>query len=198
MSIQNIEATGFSNNSTEIGSLRRLRFARPQDIPALRRLIDQSVRHLGQPYYDPQQIESSLEYIFGVDSQLIADDTYYVVEIDGEIVGAGGWSKRKTLYGGDQTKVDEEDNLLDPAHDPAKIRAFYVQPNRARQGIGRQMMQACEMAARAAGFKKLELMATLPGKPLYAACGFQVIEHDRIKMPNGVLLSVAKMTKSLS
>ena len=198
MSIQNIEVTSFPNDSMKAELSRQLRFARPQDIPTLRRLIDQSVRQLGQPYYNPQQIESSLEYIFGVDTQLIADDTYYVVEIEGQIVGAGGWSKRKTLYGGDQAKAKGEDNLLDPACDPAKIRAFYVQPSQARQGIGRQIMHACEMAAKAAGFKTLELMATLPGKPLYAACGFQVIEHDQIKMPDGVLLPVAKMTKTLS
>lgn len=108
------------------------------------------------------------------------------------------WNKRKTLYGGDQAKAETEDNLLDPTRDPAKIRAFYVHPRWARRGIGRQIMQACEAAAREAGFIRLELMATLTGKPLYTACGFQVVEPDEIEMPDGVELPVAKMVKRLA
>lgn len=176
---------------------RRLRPAQTIDIPDLRNLIDQAVRHLGGRDYDAEQVESSLKYIFGVDTQLIADGTYYVVTINNQLVGAGGWSKRKTLYGGDQAKA-ETDDLLDPTQDPAKIRAFYVHPDWARRGIGRQLMQMCETAAKRAGFTRLELMATLTGEPLYAASGFQVIEPDEIEMPDGVKLPVVKMVKQLT
>jgi GNAT superfamily N-acetyltransferase len=175
----------------------KLRQARLADIPALARLIEASVRGLGGRDYSPQQIESSLKYIFGVDTRLIEDGTYFVVESDHHLVGAGGWSRRKTLYGGDQAKGKVEDNLLDPRHDPAKIRAFYVHPDWARQGIGRQMMSACEAAAGQAGFTRLELLATLTGAPLYAACGFNVVERVEVKLPDGVVLPTLKMVKQL-
>jgi GNAT superfamily N-acetyltransferase len=175
----------------------KLRQARLEDIPALTRLIEVSVRRLGGRDYSPQQIESSLKYVFGVDTQLIKDGTYYVVEYDGRIVGAGGWSRRKTLYGGDQTKGGAEDNLLDPHRDPAKIRAFYVHPDWSRQGVGRQMMNACQAASRQAGFTRLELLATLTGAPLYAACGFQVGERVEVNLPDGVVLPTIKMAKQL-
>ncbi|MBE7557186.1 MAG: GNAT family N-acetyltransferase [Anaerolineales bacterium] len=176
----------------------KLRQARQDDIPALARLIEVSVRGLGGRDYNPQQIESALKYIFGVDTRLIIEDgTYYVVEMDGYIVGAGGWSRRKTLYGGDQAKGEAEDNLLDPHRDPAKIRAFYVHPDWARQGIGRQMMSACQAAASRAGFTRLELLATLTGAPLYAACGFKEVERVEVNLPDGVLLPTIKMTKTL-
>lgn len=198
MSVQNIEATLVSPPSTGDKFNRHLRLAQTMDIPTLKTLIDQAVRHLGGRDYNSQQVESSLKYVFGVDTQLITDGTYYIVEINGQLAGAGGWSKRKTLYGGDQAKAETEDNLLDPTQDAAKIRAFYVHPHWARQGIGRQIMQACETATRQAGFTRLELMATLTGKPLYAACGFQVVEPDEIEMPDGVKLPVAKMVKILT
>ncbi|HMQ55198.1 MAG TPA: GNAT family N-acetyltransferase, partial [Anaerolineae bacterium] len=130
--------------------------------------------------------------------QLIADGSYYVVEIDGQLAGAGGWSNRKTLYGGDQAKAETEDNRLDPSRDAAKIRAFYVDPHRARQGIGRQLLRVCETAARQAGFTRLELMATLTGMPLYAACGFRVVTPAEIEMPDGIRLPVAKMEKIIT
>ena len=133
-----------------------LRVATEEDIPALTALIPASVRGLSQGHYTPAQIESALVYVFGVDSQLINDGTYFVVEHDGQIVGAGGWSKRKTLYGGDQSKADD-DPLLDAALDAAHIRAYYVHPDWARQGIGRRIMRACEAAAKAAGFTRLDL-----------------------------------------
>lgn len=174
-----------------------LRQASREDIPALENLIDQSVRILGGADYSPTQVESALKYVFGVDTQLIQDGAYYVVEVDNQLVGAGGWSKRKTLYGGDQVK-DGTDNLLDPATDPARIRAFYVHPNWARRGIGSQLMRACEMAAKEAGFKRLELMATLTGEPLYAVFGFKIIERTTIEMPGGVMLPVTKMAKDLA
>ena len=112
------------------------------------------------------------------------------------IAGVGGWSRRKTLYGGDQAK-NGEDNLLDPATEAARIRAFYIHPNWARRGIGSQLMNACEAAAQAAGFKQLELVATLTGEPLYAHCGFKALERTQIKMPDGMMLPVVKMAKSL-
>lgn len=175
----------------------KLRQARREDIPALARLIEASVRELGGRHYNPQQVESALKYVFGVDTQLIEDGTYYVVETDGHIVGAGGWSRRKTLYGGDQVKDRTEGNLLDPRRDPAKIRAFYVHPEWARQGIGRQMMSACQDAAGQAGFTRLELLATLTGALLYTACGFKVVERVEINLPDGVILPTARMTKYL-
>ena len=174
----------------------QLRLATIDDIPALRELIPASVRALSENYYTPAQIESALIYVFGVDTQLIEDGTYFVAQSDGQIVGAGGWSKRKTLYGGDQTK-GEADPLLDPAHDAARIRAFYVHPNWARRGIGRRIMQACEDAAREAGFTRLELGSTLPGEPLYAAMGFRVVERFDNPMPDGESLPLVRMDKVL-
>src|SRR5205085_5395002 len=118
--------------------------------------------------------ESALVNVFGVDTQLIIDGTYYVAELDGRVVGGGGWSKRKTLYGGDQTKA-AEDPLLDPETEPARIRAFFIHPDYARRGIGGRIIETCEQAAREAGFTSIELAATLPGEPLYKAFGYQAI-----------------------
>jgi predicted N-acetyltransferase YhbS len=173
-----------------------LRVATEEDIPALNALITASVRGLSQGYYTPAQIESALVYVFGVDSQLIADGTYFVVEQDGQIVGAGGWSKRKTLYGGDQLKA-EADPLLDPAHDAAHIRAYFVHPDWARHGIGGRIMRACEAAARLAGFTRLDLGSTVQGEAFYRAMGYQVSERLEIAMPDGTTLPYAQMTKSL-
>jgi GNAT superfamily N-acetyltransferase len=174
-----------------------LRLATAEDIPALRELIPASVRALSAGYYTPTQIESALTYIFGVDTQLIADGTYFVAESTGQIVGAGGWSKRATLYGGDQSKA-EADPLLDPAHDAARIRAFYVHPNWARRGIGSRIMRACEAAAREAGFTRMELGSTVPGEPLYVAMGYQVSERMDVAMPDGETLPITRMDKTLS
>lgn len=173
-----------------------LRLATTEDIPALRELIPASVRALSENYNTPAQIESALIYIFGVDTQLIEDGTYFVAESDGQTVGAGGWSKRKTLFGGDQSKA-EADPLLDPAREAARIRAFYVHPNWARRGIGSRIIRACEDAAREAGFTKMELGSTLPGEPLYAAMGFQVTERIQVPMPDGESLPIVKMEKML-
>jgi predicted N-acetyltransferase YhbS len=174
-----------------------LRVATEEDRPALNALIDASVRGLSQGHYTPAQIESALVYVFGVDSQLIADGTYFVVEHDGQIVGAGGWSKRKTLYGGDQSKADD-DPLLDPAHDAAHIRAYYVHPDWARKGIGGRIMRACEAAARAAGFMRLDLGSTVQGEQFYRAMGYEVSERLEIAMPDGTALPYAEMTKTLA
>jgi len=172
------------------------RLATVQDIPSLKQLIPQSVRALSAGYYTAQQIESALVHIFGVDSQLIADRTYFVAIADDQLVGCGGWSKRKTLFGGDQMKTNE-DNVLDPANDAARIRAFFVHPGWARQGIGRRIIQLCEEAAQQEGFDKMELGATLPRDPLYAAMGSTVTARFDIAMPDGEILPGAHMVKSL-
>lgn len=174
----------------------QIRLATFDDIPALERLIEESVRALGASYYSPQQIESSLAHIFGVDTQLIADGTYFVVEAEGQIAGCGGWSKRKTLYGGDRMKRGEDD-LLDPKIEASRIRAFFIHPNFARRGIGRMLLASCGKAASQAGFTAMELGATLPGEPLYTACGFHIIERIEETLPDGVTVPIIRMGKSI-
>ena len=175
-----------------------LRLATHADIPALRKLIDESVRALSIDYYSAEQIESALSHIFGVDTQLISDQTYFVAVARGQIVGGGGWSKRKTLFGGDQAKNDEPDSLLDPVKQSARLRAFYVHPNWSRQGIGKMITRACEAAAQDAGFNRLELIATLPGQPLYEANGYQIISPFEIPLPDGSPLPAFLMAKDLT
>jgi len=170
------------------------RLATFEDIPQLNKLIALSVRGLSIDYYTPNQIESAIKYVFGVDTQLIIDSTYYVAQIDDIIVGCGGWSKRNTLYGGDQHK-EIEDTLLNPKYDAAKIRAFFVHPDYARRGVGRHIINVCETAAKNYGFNSFELGATLPGVPLYAAMGYEVIERIDALLPDGELLGIVKMRK---
>jgi GNAT superfamily N-acetyltransferase len=170
-----------------------LRLATPLDVPRLRLLIDHSVRALSVGYYTALQIESALRHVFGPDTQLIADGTYYVIEgPDGELLAAGGWSQRRTLYGGDQMK-GAEDPLLDPATDPARIRAFFVHPTAARRGLGRALFEQCATDAARAGFRALELVATLPGEPLYRALGFIELERTVAQLPDGEELPVVHM-----
>ncbi len=173
-----------------------IRLATLADLPALRNLIDLSVRGLSGQYYTQAQIASGLTYVFGVDTQLINDATYFVAEVEHELVGSGGWSKRKTLFGGDQLKSNQ-DPLLDPEHDAARIRAFYVDPAWARKGIGSRILTACEDAARTEGFKTIELCATLPGEPLYTSRGYQKVEPMQITTPEGDLPAF-KMRKQLA
>lgn len=173
-----------------------IRPAMVEDIPALNGLIAASVRGLSRGYYDDNQIESSLKYIFGVDTQLLTDGTYYVVESNGQLAACGGWSKRKTLYGGDQHK-SAADPLLDPAHEAARIRAFFVHPDFARQGIGRMLINYCETEAMNHGFTFMELGATLPGEPLYKAMGYQSLHHEIAAMPDGEHIEVIKMYRQL-
>jgi GNAT superfamily N-acetyltransferase len=167
------------------------------DIPALEELIPLSVRTLQAAHYSPAQMEAALGPVFGVDRQLIRDGTYFVVEHEGRIVGCGGWSKRQTMYGGDRHRAGE-DPELDPRRDPARIRAFFVHPDWARKGIGRAILETCERAAIAAGFRTAELTATLTGEPLYAAFGYTVIERLEAPMANGLSLSIVRMGKRLS
>jgi predicted N-acetyltransferase YhbS len=173
-----------------------LRLATPADVPALLELIPASVRALSPGFYDEAQIESAIRHVFGPDTQLIADGTYFVAEAGGVIVGCGGWSRRRTLYGGDQMK-DADDPLLDPATEAAKIRAFFVHPAWARRGVGSAIMRACTDAARAAGFGALELMATLPGEPLYRAFGFRAVERVTATFPDGVAVPFVRMARPM-
>ena len=174
----------------------QLRPATPGDVPGIRVLIDASVRGLGVGYYSDAEIEESLVSVFGVDSQLLADGTYFVIDCAGDIAAAGGWSKRTTLYGGDQTK-DTEDALLDPAVDAARIRAFYVSPKWARRGLARRLYQACESAAVAAGFSRFQLGATLSGVPLYEALGFRALERADYPMRFGLTLGIVRMERAI-
>lgn len=173
-----------------------IRLATVEDIAALQELIRASVATLSNGYYTSQQIASGLSHIFGVDTQLIADGTYFVAEVEDEIVGSGGWSKRKTLFGGDQLKRQQVDALLDPHNDAARIRAFYVHPRWARKGIARRILNACEDAARSEGFSKVELVATLPGVPFYSTSGYEKGEALSLETP-GESLPAFKMRKAL-
>jgi GNAT superfamily N-acetyltransferase len=171
-----------------------LRLATMADVPTLRELIDCSVRGLQAQDYTPAQIEASLSSVYGVDTQLIADGTYFAVEANSTIVACGGWSKRKTLYGGDQF-AGREDSLLDSQKDAAKIRAFFVHPAWTRRGIGSLILEACEAAAVAAGFRRLEMGATLTGVALYKARGYTALENLAVPMPGGQSLPIVRMEK---
>jgi GNAT superfamily N-acetyltransferase len=179
----------------------QLRLATSADVPALRNLIDLSVRKLQSRDYSPAQIELALKLVYGVDTQLIADGTYFAVEASvasgsaSVLAGCGGWSKRKTLYGGDAWS-HREDDLLDPARDAAKIRAFFVHPDWARRGIGTLILDACEAAARAAGFRRCEMGATLTGVPFYRAKGYTELEHLEVPLAAGESLPIVRMAKS--
>lgn len=170
------------------------RLARRDDLGALKALMDAAISELQKPFLDQRQIESS-RAIMGLDTLLIDDGTYFIVEADGQLAGCGGWSRRATLYGGDQTP-GRSAALLDPTRDAARIRAMYTHPQHARQGVGRLILSLCEEAASAEGFKRMELMATLSGEPLYRACGYEPIEavsDDR----GGVAVPLLRMGKSL-
>ena len=178
----------------------RLRKAVAEDIPHLRKVIEASVRGLQKGDYSPAQIEGALGSVYGVDSALIADGTYFVAEMADaagmQIVACGGWSKRKTLYGGDQYS-GREDSLLDPARDAAKIRAFFVHPDCARQGIGSRILEECESAAIEAGFRRLEMGATLSGVAFYRAKGYVEIEKQNVPLLNHEQLPIVRMAKEV-
>ena len=174
-----------------------LRPACMDDVPALEELIPLSVRTLQAAHYSPAQMEAALGPVFGVDRQLIADGTYFVAEHDGQIVGCGGWSKRMAVFGGDRP-WSGADELMDPARDSARIRAFFVHPDWSRRGIGRAILATCESAIVAAGFPKAELVATLAGVPLYDAFGYRAVERYEVPLAGGLTLPVVKMRKQLS
>ncbi|HSH96088.1 MAG TPA: GNAT family N-acetyltransferase [Roseimicrobium sp.] len=174
-----------------------LRLAGDSDVPFLEELIPLSVRGLQSAYYSPAQMEAALGPVFGVDRQLISDGTYFVAETgDGLIAGCGGWSRRKAVFGGDRSR-EGADGLIDPAIDPARIRAFFIRPGWERRGIGRAILLACESAIVAAHFTRAELVATLAGEPLYLACGYSVIERYEVPMRDELSLPVVRMGKKL-
>ena len=180
----------------------KIRMATTGDIPALRALIDLSVRVLQRDDYSAEQLDAALGTAYGVDTQLISDGTYYIVEAvggTGEMVLAacGGWSMRKTLYGSDHGPY-RDNAMLDPACDAAKIRAFFVHPEWTRRGIASLILKTCEDAAYACGFRRFEMGATLTGVPMYAARGYARREQIEVPLPNGLSLTVVRMAKTLA
>lgn len=173
-----------------------VRLATLDDIPALEILIARSARGLSAPFYSPAQIEAKVRHVFGVDTQLIHDGTYFVVEQGAKMIACGGWSRRGTLFGGDQAKSGP-DPLLNSASDPARIRAFFVDPNHARSGLGSRILRVCTAAARAEGFRALELVATGAGEQLYRAHGFTVVERFEVPLPGEIRVPVARMRTHL-
>ncbi len=173
-----------------------LRKADASDVPRIEDLIARSARGLSKDDYRPPQIEGALRGAFGVDTQLLADQTYFVAEEDGRIVGCGGWSYRSTLFGSD-ARAGRDASILDPRKAAAKIRAFFVDPGCARRGIGSMLLERCESEARAHGFSEVELMATLPGVKLYAARGFTAGDMVRFDVGSGESIEFIPMRKTL-
>jgi GNAT superfamily N-acetyltransferase len=170
------------------------RLAVTADVPALTVLMDAAIAELQRAFLDDAQIASS-RAIMGIDTQLIEDGTYFVVESDADIAGCGGWSRRATLYGGNETP-GRDSNLLDPEVDPARVRAMYTNPAYARRGVGRLILSLCESAAAAEGFTRLELMSTLSGEPLYSAYGFR--PFDRLEdATGGAAVPLVRMEKAV-
>ena len=175
-----------------------IRKAKPDDRQAIENLIAESVRGLSRDDYDARQIELSIRTVFGVDTELIADETYFVVETeDGTLAGCGGWSRRKTLYGASRYSASRDSELLNPERDAAKIRAFFIHPDFARKGVGTLILEACEREARASGFKSAEMMATLPGVKLYAARGYAGNEEVKVPVGENIDIICIKMRKNL-
>ncbi len=175
----------------------RVRLAEVADVPALEALIASSIRGLGAAHYTATQLDAALGRAFGVDNQLIADRCYFAVDAGGKIVACGGWSYRKTLFGADG-RATRDSTLLNPATDAARIRAFFVDPEWSRRGIGRRLLALCEAAAMEAGYTRVELMATLSGVPLYEACGFIAHPPEAHAVADGVELQFVPMSKTLS
>jgi GNAT superfamily N-acetyltransferase len=174
--------------------IARLRRASLDDIPAIESLVTLSARGLSRDDYPEAQIEAALGTALGVDSQLIRDHTYVVAEADGTLVACGGWSWRKTLFGSD-VEAGRQPESLDPARDAARIRAFFVHPQWARQGLGRAILEVCEREAGRRGFRSAELMATLPGERLYRTCGYESLDPIEHTLPGGVAIRFVPMRK---
>ena len=166
------------------------------DAAPIERLIGESVRGLSRDYYTSAQIDAALGTAFGLDRTLITDGTYFVAEAGASIVGCGGWSRRKTLFGGDRF-AEREAEELDPRWEPAKIRAFFVRPEWARRGIGTRILARCETEAQTHGFRSAELMATLHGEKLYAALGYEAVERVEYEMDDGVVIALVRMRKKI-
>ncbi len=172
------------------------RLASPNDLPALSALMDAAIDGLQADFLNPEQVAAS-HAVMGIDTRLVADGTYFIVEIDAALAGCGGWSRRATLYGGDHSAALRDDALLNPATQPARLRAMYTHPRFVRRGVGRRIVGLCEDAARAAGFRSMELMGTLAGEPLYRRCGYQVIERTASAPADGVRVPLVRMGKPL-
>ena len=172
-----------------------IRLATASDIPAITALMARAMDALLPAFLDPAQAAAS-RAIMGLDTQLIADGTYFVVECAGGLAGCGGWSRRATLYGGDHSLALRDASLLEPGRDAARVRAMFTDPAFARRGVGRLVLDCCETAARVAGFDRIELMATLPGEPLYRACGYAEIERASAEV-EGVTVPLVRMGKAL-
>jgi len=172
------------------------RLATADDLPALRALMTRAIDRLQGEFLSPEQVRASHK-VMGLDTQLVIDGTYFVVELDGRIVGSGGWSWRATLYGGDDSIVTRAPVALDPAIDAAKVRAMYTDPDFARRGIGSMVLGLCEAAARDAGFARVEMMATMAGEPLYRACGYLPVEPVLSEPIGGVQVPLLRMEKTL-
>lgn len=172
------------------------RLATPQDVPALETLMHAAILELLKPFLSPQEVQASFS-VMGLDTQLIADGTYFVIERGGAIAGCGGWSRRATLFGGDHT-AGRDAALLDPKTDAARIRAMYTHPAHARRGVGRLVLTLCEQAAAGEGFSRTELAATLAGEPLYRACGYAALERLDTDTQSGVRVPLIRMTKTLT
>ena len=175
-----------------------LRPARLEDVGEVETLIAVSARVLLAPWYSPAQIDAAVGSVFAVDTQLIEDGTYFVAARGLTIVGCGGWSRRRTLFGADRGHTSDAASVLDPACDPARIRAFFVHPACVRRGIAAALMRLCEQAAADAGFKTMELVATLAGEPLYAASGFAAVEHFEIPLVRTLAMAVVRMRKDIA
>jgi N-acetylglutamate synthase-like GNAT family acetyltransferase len=174
----------------------QIRRATLEDRAALERLIAESARGLSRGDYSEEQVEAALASVFGVDTDLIRDGTYYVAEAEGSAVGCGGWSQRRTLFGGDRFAARDPGHL-DPRTEPAKIRAFFVHPGWARRGVGGAILETCEREAKAHGFRAVELMATLPGVRLYAARGYEAAGQVSYEIAEGVRIEFVPMRKEL-
>jgi len=173
-----------------------IRKATMEDRDAIQQLIAESARKLSREHYSDAQIEAAIATVFGVDTSLIEDGTYFVVESVGQLAGCGGWSKRKTLFGGDQYS-SRDTAYIDPNTEPAKIRAFFVHPDHARKGIARALVSRCENEARAQGCRALELLSTLPGIEFYKSCGFVEIGNFHLDLTDSVKLEFVPMRKEL-
>jgi GNAT superfamily N-acetyltransferase len=173
-----------------------MRVAVASDAPQISALMETSIRAIFPAYYDPQQVESSVRYIGHLDMQLVDDGTYFVHEELGEVVACGGWSRRNKLFAGPGA-TEDDDRLLDPATEPARVRAMFVHGDWTRRGLGRQILDACADAAQAEGFTRLALGATLAGLPLYRAFGFEEVERSEVPLPDGVAVTVITMERRL-
>lgn len=175
-----------------------IRLARMNEVMTLNAMIILSAQELSRDDYSKEEITAGISYVFGLDTELIADQTYFVIEKEGVIAGCGGWSRRKTLFGGNQFSGREEAVFLDPEKDAAKIRAFFIHPKFARQGLGTLLLEYSEKQAWLNGFRQLEMMATLPGVKLYQKLGYQRLSDEVIELPDNIFLKFVRMGKVLN